>query len=175
MNEHLVSYSYKKPSESFKRIKAFLINDNEIPDNIKENQFVEEVSYSYDENEPYGPSNWYKMAPLCNGSAQSPIALNSRNFNRNTVLKPLKIDFVGVLPGSIKYDNSGHSVKLTFQYKNGKPAVLRGGPLGNVPYFIDSLHWHWGEDLEGSEHTLDNVRYAAEVHLVSYNSRYGMD
>jgi carbonic anhydrase len=70
-------------------------------------------------------------------------------------------------------ENNGHSAKFTFNYPNGKPARLLGGPL-KVAYNLDSFHFHWGEiDAAGSEHTLNSRRYSAELHLVTYNSNYG--
>lgn len=42
-------------------------------------------------------------------------------------------------------------------------AVLRGGPLSG-PYRLRQFHLHWGSsDDHGSEHTVDGVKYAAEV------------
>lgn len=41
--------------------------------------------------------------------------------------------------------------------------VLRGGPLPG-PYRLRQFHLHWGSsDDHGSEHTVDGVKYAAEV------------
>lgn len=41
--------------------------------------------------------------------------------------------------------------------------VLRGGPLSG-PYRLRQFHLHWGSsDDHGSEHTVDGVKYAAEV------------
>lgn len=43
------------------------------------------------------------------------------------------------------------------------PAVLRGGPLSG-PYRLRQFHLHWGSsDDHGSEHTVDGVKFAAEV------------
>ena len=44
--------------------------------------------------------------------------------------------------------------------------MLTGGPL-NDRYVFDSVHFCWGaNDSEGSEHTIDNVRYAMEAHVL---------
>lgn len=41
--------------------------------------------------------------------------------------------------------------------------MLRGGPLSG-PYRLRQFHLHWGSaDDHGSEHTVDGVKYAAEV------------
>uniref|UniRef100_A0A5F4WJZ4 Carbonic anhydrase n=1 Tax=Callithrix jacchus TaxID=9483 RepID=A0A5F4WJZ4_CALJA len=50
--------------------------------------------------------------------------------------------------------------------------VLRGGPLPG-PYRLRQFHLHWGSsDDHGSEHTVDGVKYAAELHLVHWNPKY---
>ncbi|ELK23168.1 Carbonic anhydrase 13 [Myotis davidii] len=49
-------------------------------------------------------------------------------------------------------------------------AVLRGGPLTGR-YRLRQFHLHWGStDDHGSEHVVDGVRYAAELHVVHWNS-----
>ncbi|XP_063067377.1 carbonic anhydrase 9 isoform X2 [Engraulis encrasicolus] len=41
------------------------------------------------------------------------------------------------------------------------------------PYYAAQLHFHWGTVEEpGSEHTIDNVHFPAEIHVVHYNSKY---
>lgn len=41
--------------------------------------------------------------------------------------------------------------------------MLRGGPLSG-PYRLRQFHLHWGSaDDHGSEHTVDGVKFAAEV------------
>ncbi|KAH0515349.1 Carbonic anhydrase 13 [Microtus ochrogaster] len=48
--------------------------------------------------------------------------------------------------------------------------VLRGGPLTGS-YRLRQFHLHWGSaDDHGSEHMVDGVRYAAELHVVHWNS-----
>ncbi|XP_040597314.1 carbonic anhydrase 13 isoform X6 [Mesocricetus auratus] len=50
------------------------------------------------------------------------------------------------------------------------PSVLRGGPLTGS-YRLRQFHLHWGSaDDHGSEHVVDGVRYAAELHVVHWNS-----
>ncbi|KAM5140322.1 carbonic anhydrase 6-like [Mantella aurantiaca] len=73
----------------------------------------------------------------------------------------------GPLRGSFKVSNNGHSVQIelppTMKIKKGLPHV----------YTAVQMHLHWGGlDLEtsGSEHTIDGMRYMAELHIVHYNS-----
>ncbi|MEE6463641.1 hypothetical protein FKM82_005991 [Ascaphus truei] len=50
--------------------------------------------------------------------------------------------------------------------------VLRGGELTGT-YRLKQFHFHWGSsDDHGSEHTVDGVNYAAELHLVHWNTKY---
>ncbi|XP_041316194.1 carbonic anhydrase 6 [Pyrgilauda ruficollis] len=63
--------------------------------------------------------------------------------------------------------NNGHSVQIdlppTMNISRGLPGV----------YTAVQMHLHWGGlDLEssGSEHTIDGMRYFAELHIVHYNS-----
>ena len=51
--------------------------------------------------------------------------------------------------------------------------LLNGGPLNQLYRFAE-MHLHWGElDVCGCEHTLDGGRFAAELHLVHWNTGYG--
>ncbi|XP_074843103.1 carbonic anhydrase 13-like isoform X3 [Carettochelys insculpta] len=48
--------------------------------------------------------------------------------------------------------------------------VLRGGPLTGS-YRLRQIHFHWGaSDDVGSEHAVDGRKYAAELHVVHWNS-----
>lgn len=59
--------------------------------------------------------------------------------------------------------------------QEGKNDVLiSGGPLGEVVYAFEQLHFHWGEnDWEGSEDKINNQSYAMELHAVFYKLVYG--
>ena len=52
--------------------------------------------------------------------------------------------------------------------------IASGSLMGGEKYVLDSFHFHWGsKDSMGSEHTLGGKSYAAELHLVHYNTKYG--
>ena len=52
-------------------------------------------------------------------------------------------------------------------------SLILGGPLDGK-YELWQFHAHWGkEDGHGSEHTVDGKNYAAELHLVHWNKKYG--
>jgi carbonic anhydrase len=135
---------------------------------------VGEKIYSYDEKDEFGPSNWGKFDARCDGKRQSPIALytDALKDSKLKAANNLKIELYETVPEVIKVENNGHSVKLSFTYANGQKAKFVGGPLANT-YIIDSMHWHWGKNHKGSEHTLDKIQYAAEIHVVSHNEKYG--
>lgn len=67
-------------------------------------------------------------------------------------------------------NNNGHS----FQVNVDGPAdaadySMKGGPVKHQ-YTLAQFHFHWGKtSAEGSEHTVDGTKYAAESHLVHYN------
>jgi len=43
---------------------------------------------------------------------------------------------------------------------------ISGGAVNNNEFIFDSLHFHWGEnDINGSEHSINNHKYSAEVSL----------
>uniref|UniRef100_A0A8C2MBN7 Carbonic anhydrase n=1 Tax=Cricetulus griseus TaxID=10029 RepID=A0A8C2MBN7_CRIGR len=50
---------------------------------------------------------------------------------------------------------------------------MKGGPLSGT-YRLIQFHFHWGSsDGHGSEHTVNKTKYAAELHLVHWNTKYG--
>ncbi|XP_063673307.1 carbonic anhydrase 13 isoform X2 [Pan troglodytes] len=58
--------------------------------------------------------------------------------------------------------------RLSWGYREHN--VLRGGPLTGS-YRLRQFHLHWGSaDDHGSEHIVDGVSYAAELHVVHWNS-----
>lgn len=51
--------------------------------------------------------------------------------------------------------------------------MLKEGPLSGS-YRLIQFHFHWGSsDGQGSEHTVNKKKYAAELHLVHWNTKYG--
>nr|XP_056721483.1 carbonic anhydrase 6 [Euleptes europaea] len=63
--------------------------------------------------------------------------------------------------------NNGHSVQIDLP---PTMTIIRGLP---DTFTAVQFHFHWGGlDLEasGSEHTIDGMRYIAELHIVHYNS-----
>lgn len=128
-------------------------------------------SFSYGLTDVRGPLNWGLISTICNGNRQSPVNIITTNPSR-AVTTPFKIRGYADLPVSIKTTNNGHSIAIKLNYRNNSAVYFEGGPLQGR-YIVDNIHWHWGENNMGSEHTINGKKYAAEAHVVSYNSKYG--
>ncbi|KAK3715030.1 hypothetical protein QZH41_002673 [Actinostola sp. cb2023] len=126
--------------------------------------------------EVYGPEEWGKVAKTCEkGKAQSPINIVTKKAGKSK-LGPLKVEFKskrtdGGFSGSI--ENNGHAPTFTLD-KTGSATVK----FDKKEYILKQFHFHFGcatvagADEGGSEHTVDDKRYLAEVHMVFYNKKY---
>nr|KAG5687653.1 hypothetical protein BaRGS_027545 [Batillaria attramentaria] len=57
-------------------------------------------------------------------------------------------------------------------YKSGDLRVSDGGLQDE--YSVAQYHFHWGSvDTQGSEHTVDCKAYPMEMHVVTFNRKYG--
>lgn len=147
-------------------------NINEISLEDEQDDSHEHKSFSYNEADPNGPSNWGLVNRNCVGKNQSPVNLYEATARSDEIRKPLIIDKFNDIPNAVTVFNNGHSAGLRFNFTSG-PIRLLGGPL-TVPYILDNVHWHWGDkDTAGSEHTINSQRYSAEVHFVFFSSVYG--
>uniref|UniRef100_A0A914I0L1 Carbonic anhydrase n=1 Tax=Globodera rostochiensis TaxID=31243 RepID=A0A914I0L1_GLORO len=108
-----------------------------------------------------GPSTW---GGLCQtGKRQSPINIQKDCFNGN---KTPKITFENYdKNGSVTMTNSGHSVMISgFNNWTLQPFISDGG-LGSK-YMLNQFHFHWSQNTNGSEHTVDGEHFDAELHMV---------
>ncbi|XP_045518837.1 carbonic anhydrase 1 isoform X2 [Pieris brassicae] len=103
-------------------------------------------------------------------ASQSPIAISVNRCPTWSSLDPLK--FKGY------WNNDSHGVLLNtgqtayFTFDSATRPILSGGPLIGE-YIFEQMHFHWSvDDFTGCEHVLDGHGYAAECHLVHYNSKY---
>ncbi|XP_016008624.1 carbonic anhydrase 13 [Rousettus aegyptiacus] len=123
------------------------------------------LSWGYDEHN--GPVRWKEFFPIADGDRQSPIEIKTEEAKYDASLQPLSIQYD---PHSAKIiSNTGHSFSVDFDDTEDR-SVLRGGPLAGT-YRLRQCHLHWGScDDHGSEHLVDGVRFAAELHVVHWNS-----
>uniref|UniRef100_A0A669P361 Carbonic anhydrase n=1 Tax=Phasianus colchicus TaxID=9054 RepID=A0A669P361_PHACC len=115
---------------------------------------------------PDGENTWPKKYPFCGGVFQSPIDFHKDILQYDSNLSPL--EFIGYNVSStdqFTLTNNGHSVKMHLS-----PTMH----IRNLPfeYTASQLHLHWGNrnKSEGSEHTVSGKHFAAEMHIVHYNS-----
>ncbi|XP_029805001.1 carbonic anhydrase 6 [Suricata suricatta] len=114
-------------------------------------------------------AQWWKEYPSCGGKRQSPINLQRRKVQYNPSLKALNLIGYQSLVGEFPMTNNGHTVQI------GLPPTMRMTATDGTEYIAKQMHFHWGGEsweISGSEHTIDGIRFVAEIHIVHYNSKY---
>nr|XP_045016097.1 carbonic anhydrase 12 isoform X1 [Jaculus jaculus] len=113
-----------------------------------------------------GEKSWSKKYPSCGGLLQSPIDLHSDILQYDASLVPLQFQGYNVSNKLLNLTNDGHSVRLNLN------ADMHIQGLHSHQYRAEQLHLHWGNrnDPRGSEHTVSGKHFAAELHIVHYNS-----
>ncbi|KFB42550.1 carbonic anhydrase [Anopheles sinensis] len=108
-------------------------------------------------------------------AVQSPVCLSKSLSRMVDDAIPLRFaryfdDYHG---GKAKLTNDGQTAVLTLGLQPALQPCIAGGPLDGV-YLFEQLHFHWGpNDSHGSEHLIEGVAHAMEIHLVHYNAKYG--
>ncbi|XP_030624287.1 carbonic anhydrase-like [Chanos chanos] len=127
------------------------------------------MSHGWGYAENNGPDKWCESFPIANGPRQSPIDIVPSAAQYDPALQPLVLKYDPST--SIDILNNGHSFQVTFADDNDN-STLTGGPISGT-YRLKQFHFHWGaNDGRGSEHTVGGTKYAAELHLVHWNTKY---
>jgi len=116
-----------------------------------------------------GPQTWAEKYQLAAGHRQSPIDIVTKDVRSDPALwrRPLKWHYP---KRTTEVVNTGYCWKA---HVPAEESSLEGGPLKNK-YVLEQFHCHWGpEDSVGSEHLVDGKSYAAEIHYVHWNTKYG--
>jgi len=127
------------------------------------------AEWSYDPNAADGPNRW---GGLCDGQKQSPIDIvtSATKYDSGLGAQWNLVNYDNNPGGNFKGSNAGgHTLKVSFDanYYN-----VSGGGLPGT-YTTVQFHLHWGSmSTNGSEHTVDGHRFPAEIHFVSYNTKY---
>lgn len=84
--------------------------------------------------------------------------------------KPLSIEYPAKVE-NLRLNNTGFSWEVKLSSQSSMSSALYGANLAkNVRFRLDQFHCHWGlNEHQGSEHTVDNKSYSAELHFVHYN------
>ncbi|XP_035238434.1 carbonic anhydrase 6-like isoform X1 [Anguilla anguilla] len=124
------------------------------------------IHWSYKEGD-LDQMHWSDEYPECGGQNQSPIDIQRRSVRHDPQMLHLELLGYEAQKGNFRMTNNGHSVQITLP-----PTMVIAGGLPDR-YTAVQMHLHWGGwDLEasGAEHTIDGIRYMAELHVVHYNS-----
>ncbi|XP_075267817.1 carbonic anhydrase 9 [Opisthocomus hoazin] len=119
--------------------------------------------WTYDDTDQWGVDY-----PDCAGNMQSPIDIDTTKTVFSPHLRPIQLSGYS-LPASqkLKLSNNGHTALLEL------PESLAITDGYAQQYRAVQLHLHWGSPSgPGSEHTIDGRRFAAEIHVVHYNTKY---
>ncbi|XP_078682301.1 carbonic anhydrase 2-like isoform X2 [Branchiostoma floridae x Branchiostoma belcheri] len=117
-----------------------------------------------------GPSTWATNFPnFCNGQKQSPIDVSTKTATQKS-FQPLNFKGFDTPPADaqMRIKNNGHAIQVDLLSKTGKTDnyQISGGGLPGT-YNVLQFHFHWG-----SEHTINGKRYDAEMHMVTWNTKY---
>ncbi|XP_018402715.1 PREDICTED: carbonic anhydrase 1-like, partial [Cyphomyrmex costatus] len=113
-----------------------------------------------------GPHTWKDLYPESTGSNQSPINITTRLAVVVQPSEPLRWSNYNSGPLSMTITNDGHTVILRGFWTSTTWPQLQGGPLTDTYDFFNVL-FHWGpSNEEGSEHTLDYVRFPMELQII---------
>lgn len=140
---------------------------------------------------PTDQTSWLRTFTACNGKSQSPIDIVTREVTYDPSLPAIKLDSYDPSDDpEFTLQNNGHTCKsvdlfsfhLTVLMWNIScqscvcpfcffplvqlqlPNTMRIIQGFDEIYFAAQLHFHWGNtEVPGSEHTIDNVHFPAEV------------
>uniref|UniRef100_A0A8C5U8K7 Carbonic anhydrase n=1 Tax=Malurus cyaneus samueli TaxID=2593467 RepID=A0A8C5U8K7_9PASS len=115
-----------------------------------------------------GTAHWSEDYLDCGGTKQSPVNVDAAQAIFSPDLRPIQLSGYS-LPANklLKLKNNGHTVVLELP----ESLALTGGYAQQ--YRAVQLHLHWGSPSgPGSEHTVNGRRFAAEIHVVHYNTKY---
>ncbi|KXJ27896.1 carbonic anhydrase 2 isoform X2 [Exaiptasia diaphana] len=131
-------------------------------------QAILAADYDYSTSSGKGPNRWAQLFPnYCNGTKQTPVNIEVSKAQYANLGSLTMTGYETKADVDIK--NNGHTFAVTV--KPDTFSIKDGGLEGT--YKLHSFHLHWGSDAsKGSEHTVDDKMYPAELHLVHYNSKY---
>ncbi|KAM9311818.1 carbonic anhydrase 12 [Gastrophryne carolinensis] len=115
-----------------------------------------------------GESHWPLKYKFCGSVYQSPLDFHNNILQYDTSLQPIQLyGYDASSSDSFILSNNGHTVSMS----------LLPNMYMEIPpfrYIASQLHLHWGSTTspKGSEHCIGGKRFAAELHIVHYNTKY---
>ncbi|XP_062340596.1 carbonic anhydrase 14 isoform X1 [Osmerus eperlanus] len=111
---------------------------------------------------------WPAAFLYCSGKSQSPINIDTKAAIYDPRLPSIALEGYDLTDGSsLMLLNNGHTLQLSL------PSTMHIVSGFDHVYLAAQLHFHWGTvEVPGSEHTVDNIHFPAEIHIVHYNSKY---
>ncbi|CAF0895903.1 unnamed protein product [Rotaria sp. Silwood1] len=113
-----------------------------------------------------GPDTWQHTFNTCKGRAQSPINIRTSRVKYDPNLSPLSLNGFTTNASSYvwNFTHNGHTIIVY------PPASANFSISGaNLPesFSLVQFHFHWGYNAyQGSEHTIDGIKYPLEIHFV---------
>jgi carbonic anhydrase len=122
--------------------------------NLSENHDGEHWSYEG----KTGPAHWAELEEesVCDGLHQSPINIITKDVIKSLTLETMEINYT---PSTKIHDviNNGHTIQYNFE--EGDFIMYKGEKFN-----LKQIHFH-----EPAEHTINGIRYPAEMHMVHSN------
>lgn len=122
-----------------------------------------------------GPLTWKNRYPHSRGNSQSPINIKSTYAIEILVETEAPIQFSAdyyTVPKFMGIMNDSHGVILYACWNQCTVPTICGGPLVEPHQFVHA-RFRWGPNkYEGSEHTINDNRFAMEVQAVHVKSEY---
>ncbi|KAF8042652.1 hypothetical protein BT93_A1096 [Corymbia citriodora subsp. variegata] len=117
----------------------------------------DEKEFDYIVGGDRGPTKWGEIKEeweACGkGEMQSPIDLSSKRVR--VIPKTGEIER-SYKPSNASVKNRGHDIRLRWDKDSAGSITING-----TVYYLQQCHWH-----SPSEHTIDGIRYALELHMV---------
>ncbi|KFD61930.1 hypothetical protein M514_07681, partial [Trichuris suis] len=125
------------------------------------------MAWSYWENG--GTEAWASNYPPAKGNRQSPVDIDDWITDRALSAQSLNFYYKS---GDLKtIRNNGHSWQIDVSPESRSEMFARHLSLN--AFRLLQIHAHWGVGAnDGSEHKIKGQRYAGEIHLVHWNTKY---
>ncbi|CAF0997586.1 unnamed protein product [Adineta steineri] len=115
-----------------------------------------------------GPDVWSDTYPTCAAHSQSPINIQTACTDYQS-FTPFSFQSGYNLTHNFTLHNNGHTIVGRYTGNSSTTYTLTGGGLNGTYEFLQ-FHLHWGENYKsGSEHQVNGMKYAGEIHFVHRN------